>query len=104
MVKFKVKWSIEARLDLIDILEFYLVRNGNPIYSKKLNADIERSTFQISKNPQIGLQTDIDSIRVLIQSDFQIIYEIIDDVVLVIMIWDFRRNPDDRKIGHRINH
>ena len=27
MVKYKVEWSIEARLDLIDILEFYLTIN-----------------------------------------------------------------------------
>jgi hypothetical protein len=26
MVKYKVEWSIEARLDLIDILQFYIIK------------------------------------------------------------------------------
>ncbi len=28
MAKFKIEWSIEARLDLLDILEFYINQNG----------------------------------------------------------------------------
>jgi hypothetical protein len=36
MAKYKVEWSIEARLDLIDILEFYIIRNKSTLYSKKL--------------------------------------------------------------------
>jgi hypothetical protein len=27
MVKFKINWSLEGRLDLINILEYYLNRN-----------------------------------------------------------------------------
>ena len=27
MAKYKIEWSIEARLDLIDILEYYIERN-----------------------------------------------------------------------------
>jgi toxin YoeB len=93
MVKYKIKWSIEARLDLIDILEFYLTRNGNTTYSRKLNLIIKRGTLQISKNPHIGIQTDFDSVRALITSDYQIIYEIIENVILIVMIWDCRRDP-----------
>jgi plasmid stabilization system protein ParE len=35
MVRFKVEWSLEARLDFIDILEFYIKRNGNLAYSRR---------------------------------------------------------------------
>jgi hypothetical protein len=35
MVKYKVEWSVEARLDLIDILEFYITRNKSALYSKR---------------------------------------------------------------------
>ena len=41
MVKYKIKWSIEARLDLIDILEYYIIRNKSALYSKKLNLKIK---------------------------------------------------------------
>ena len=102
MVKYKIKWSVQARLDLIEILEFYLERNGSATYSRKLNSIIKKGTLQISKNPHIGIQTDCDSVRALITVDYQIIYEIIDDLILIVMIWDCRRNPNDMRIGKRI--
>ena len=43
MVKFKIEWFVEARLDLIDILEFYINQNGTATYSIKLNSKINKS-------------------------------------------------------------
>ena len=77
MAKFKIEWSVQARLDMIDILKFYLERNGNAIYSRKLNAIIKTGASQILKNPYIGIKTDEDSVRSLITMDYKIIYEII---------------------------
>ncbi len=102
MAYYKIEWSIEARQDLISILEFYIQRNGNATYSKKLNSRINKSIKLLSKNPFIGTQSDFDSVRALITGDYQIIYEIFDRLILVIMIWDCRRNPDDKNIGNRI--
>ena len=47
MAKFKVEWSVEARLDLRDILEFYLKRNGTSLYSRKLNKLINEGILKI---------------------------------------------------------
>ena len=102
MVKYKVKWSVQARLDLIDILKFYLERNGNAVYSRKLNSIIKTGTSQILKNPYIGIQTDNKSVRSLITMDYQIVYEVIDNQILIVMVWDCRRNPDDKRIGRKI--
>lgn len=102
MVKYKIKWSVQARLDLIEILEFYLERNGNVSYSRKLNSIIKKSTSQISNNPHIGIQTDYDSVRAFVTLDYQIIYKIIDNVILIVMVWDCRKNPNDKRIGQRI--
>ena len=102
MVKYKIKWSVEARLDLIDILKFYLERNGNASYSRKLNSIIKNGVAQISKNPYIGVQTDNEAVRAIITMDYQIIYEITDNMILIVMVWDCRRNPDDKRIGQRI--
>lgn len=98
MVKYKIEWSIEARLDLLDILEFYFERNGNANYSRKLNSKINKSLKAVTKNPLIGLKTDIDSVRAIVTGDYQLIYEIINDTLLIVMVWDCRRNPDDRII------
>ncbi len=102
MVKYKIIWSVQARLDLIDILKFYIERNGNVFYSRKLNLIIKKSATQISNNPSIGVQTDNDSVRAIITLDYQIIYEIFDNQILILMVWDCRRNPYDKRLGQRI--
>jgi plasmid stabilization system protein ParE len=102
MVKRKIEWLIEAKLDLKDILDFYIKRNGSVIYSKKLNAKFNKSIRLISKNPFIGTQSDFNKVRLLITDDYQIVYEIFDQFILIIMIWDCRRNPEDKRIGQRI--
>jgi plasmid stabilization system protein ParE len=102
MVKYKIVWSIEARLDLIDILDFYIKRNKSNIYSIKLNAKINKSIKLLSKNPFLGLPTDFDSVRAIITGDYQIIYEVFDQIILIVMIWDCRRNPEDKVIDQRI--
>lgn len=101
MVRFKVEWSIEARLDLLDILEFYYQRNGNVNYSRKLNSKIHKSIKLVTKNPLLGLQTDIESVRAIVTGDYEIIYEIIDNTLLIVMVWDCRRNPADKIITHQ---
>lgn len=101
MARYKVKWSIEARVDLLDILDFYYRRNGNANYSRKLNSKIKKSIALIAKNPSIGLQTDIDSVRALVEGDYQIIYEIIEATILIVMVWDCRRDPDNKIITSR---
>jgi len=104
MAKFKVEWSIEAKLELLDILDFYIKRNQSSVYSKKLNSKISKTTKLLSQNPSIGIKTEIESVRALIAGDYQIIYEIIDDVILIIMIWDCRRDPEDKIIDIRLKH
>jgi toxin YoeB len=101
MVRIKVEWSLEARLDLIDILEFYIKRNGNSIYSRKLNVLINKTIRLLVKNPFLGKQTDDPSIRAMITGDYQIIYELAEKSILIVMIWDCRRDPEEKIISIR---
>lgn len=102
MVKRKIEWLAEAKLDLRDILDFYIERNGSSLYSKKLNSRFANSIQLLEKNPFIGVKTDFDNVRILIKDDYQIIYEIFDSSILILIVWDCRRNPEDKKIGQRI--
>jgi len=102
MVKFKIDWSVEARLDLLDILKFYKNQIGTATYSIKLNSEINKSIKLIAKNPLIGILSDYDSVRAIIKGDYEIIYEIFEYSILIIMIWDCRRNPEDKIIDRRI--
>ncbi len=101
MADIKIEWSVEARSDLLDILDFYILRNGNANYSKKLFSGIYKSIKLIARNPLLGKQTDDPAIRALITGDYQIIYEIFDKLILIIMIWDCRRDPGDKIIDTR---
>lgn len=103
MAKRKIRWSKAAKNDLFGILEFYNERNGSTSYSFKLNKRINKSLHLVAKYPNLGIATDYVSIRALIAGDYQIIYEVFDQLILVIMIWDTRRNPEDMKLGRRIN-
>ena len=96
MAGIKVEWSVEAKLDLIDILDFYIKRNGNAVYSKKLNSKIKGSLTFLVKNPFLGKQTEDASVRVLITGDYQILYEVFDKLIFIIMIWDCRRAPEEK--------
>lgn len=102
MVKFKIAWSVEARLDLLDILDYYISRNKSNKYSIKLNAKIHKSIKLLSKNPFLGIPTDYDSVRTFVTGDYQIIYEMFDQFLLIIMIWDCRRDPEDKIVDQRI--
>ena len=82
MVRVKIEWTIEARLDLLDILEFYLQRNGNSTYSKKLYTRINDSVKLLAKNPFLGKQTEDTAIRALVTGDYQIIYEVFEKLIL----------------------
>lgn len=102
MAKFKIEWSIEAKADLFDILNFYLERNQSANYSKKLNIKINKSLKLLQKNPLMGLKSQVKSVRALITGDYQIIYEILDNTILIVMIWDCRRDPGDKVIDQRL--
>ena len=102
MAKYKIEWSVEARIDLLDILEYYIDRNKSALYSKKLNSKINKSLKLISKNPLIGFKSQIESVRALITGDYQIIYEITNNIILIVMIWDCRRDPEDKVLEQRI--
>jgi plasmid stabilization system protein ParE len=101
MAKYKVEWSIEARLDLLGILKFYFQRNGNANYSRKLNSQIHKSIKLASKSPLLGLQTEIESVSAIVTGDYQLIYEIIGNTLLIVMVWDCRRNPEDKILTPR---
>ncbi len=104
MAKFKIEWSVEARLDLLDILGFYIERNKSAAYSNKINTKIVRSIKLIGQNPFIGIKTEIDSARAIITGDYQIIYEIHEQLIVVVMIWDCRRDTQDKIVDLRVKN
>jgi plasmid stabilization system protein ParE len=95
MAQRKIIWSPKAKSDLFKILTFYYKRNGTKTYSKKLNSAIRLSIKKLMKHSDIGVQSDVQNVRNLIEENYNIFYEITQECIVIITIWDSRQNPDN---------
>lgn len=98
MEKRKIIWSQRATIKLFGILDFYANRNKRKTYSSKLYKRFIKELGQLHKHPNLGKATDFDSIRGLIVEEFILLYEIMEDRIVVHTIWDCRQNPEDLRI------
>lgn len=89
-------------MDLIDILEFYIKRNLSNTYSIKLNSKINKDVKALIKNPFLGKPTEYESVRCLVTANHEVIYEVIEQDILIVMIWDCHRNPEEKMIDKRL--
>jgi plasmid stabilization system protein ParE len=49
----------------------------------------------ISKHPLIGIQSDVENTRALVDGDYTFFYQISEENIRIITIWDSRQNPDN---------
>lgn len=101
MVKRKIIWSPRAKSALFGILDYYFKRNGSKIYSNKLNASLRSSIRLLENHPELGVKADIKNVRVLIHGDYAIFYEIREDIVELLTIWDSRQDPKKLDIKNK---
>ena len=95
MAKLKIIWSHRAEIKLFKILEFYSERKKSSSYSKKLYQRLNKELKILLKQPDIGLKTEVESIRGLIIDDYILFYELVNEVIVIHTISDCRQNPDD---------
>jgi len=95
MAKKRIAWTKEARADFRATLEFYNDRNGSSTYSRKLAEQVFKAIEKLQDNNHLGIRTSDPEVRVLIKGAFSIFYELKEDMILVLIIWDSRRNPDE---------
>jgi len=98
MAKRKIIWSHRARIKLLMILEFYSERNKSKTYSKKLYAKFNKELLLLLKQPEIGIKTELETVRGLIVEEFILFYEVTAEMIIVHTLWDSRQNPTDLKI------
>ena len=103
MARFKIVWTLSAELNLMDILEYYNKRNQSTKFSKKLLNRLQKTVKSLSKNPLLGLTSNIDSVRIIIHKDYQIVYEIKEVCILILVVWDSRQNPDNFRWKNNIS-
>ena len=95
MAKRKIVWSSKAKIDLFQILEYFYIRNGSKTYSVKLNTKIRSAIRLLSNHPFLGLQSDVENVRTLVEGDNAIFYQVEKERIRIITIWDCRQNPDN---------
>jgi len=80
------------------ILEFYTERNKSKTYSKKLYTKFNTELSLLLTQPEIGIKTELDSVRGLIVEEFILFYEVTNEMIIVHALWDSRQNPVDLRI------
>ena len=98
MAKLNVIWSNRAKIKRFEILSFYNVRNKSKEFSKKLNQRNNREIKLLSKSPNIGIRTDIENVRGLIIDNIILYYEVVQNTIIILFLWDSWQNPKDLKI------
>jgi len=94
MAQRKIVWTQNAELQLQQILLFFIERNKSGLYSQKLYQKFKVELLNAAKKPEIGIQTKLKQIRGLIVLDYILFYEIFEDKLMVLKVWDCRQNPN----------
>jgi len=90
----KIIWTIRAKEELFEILEYWNERNGSATYSLKLNKLISNTLLKLIKRPLLGRPTDIENVRVKLVNRYFVYYEIIDADLYMLSIRHEKRNPE----------
>ena len=98
MAKREIIWSKVSEIQLQEVLEYFTNRNKSGQFSRKLYNKFKTELKTVAKNPKLGIKTKIDQIRGLIIEDYIIFYEIFDDKIVILKVWDCNQNPDKLNI------
>ena len=91
---FKIIWQPSAKNQLANTLEYFSIRNGNTIYSKKLLKSVKEATLNLSRFSSLGKPTENEIVRELIHLDYSIFYVIDTYKIDIVLFWDNRRSPE----------
>lgn len=89
----QIVWVQKAQEDRKQILAYWFNRNKSKTHSKKLDQYIRVTLNLIGKYPLIGKKTDLQDVRIKTIAAYLLIYQITETRIVVLRIWDSRRNP-----------
>jgi plasmid stabilization system protein ParE len=98
MAEKEIIWSKLAKLQLANVLEFYVQRNGNSNYSLKILSEVENLLVTLSKAELIGRLSSNKFTRVISMKVYLIYYEINGNRIEIVSFWDNRQDIENRKI------
>ena len=93
----RVVWSKGAQDDFLATLGYYAERNGSKTYSEKLAGQIQEAIERLREHPLLGRPTNDEKVRILRQGNYQIYYELKNEDIVILVVWDMKRNPEELK-------
>lgn len=95
---FQIVWTEKANIERQHILQFWVDHNKSKTFSLKLNKLFISAIRDIAKKPNIGRKTEFENVRVKIVREYLIFYEVIKKDLVILSIWDGRRDKKSFKI------
>ena len=92
----KIVWSKRASLELKQILEFQIQRNGSTTYSVRILNEVDFLLETLSKNELIGRLTSNKYTRVIPMKDYLIFYEVNQNIIEIVSFWDNKQGIKER--------
>jgi len=96
MAKKGIIWSLRAKQELKNILDYYNTRNGSIKYSLKLVDEIDDLLNTLSQSEFIGRLTTNKKTRVIVMKVYLIFYEINGNRIEILSFWDNRQDENKR--------
>ena len=94
----KIVWTEKANIERLRILQFWIDNNKSRVFSLKLDKLFISAIRDLSKKPTIGRKTEFENVRVKIVREYLIFYEIIRQDLVILSVWDGRRDKKTLKI------
>lgn len=93
-----IVWTQKANQERKDILAYWIKRNQSKTYSIKLNKLIKETVQLAAQYPTTGRKTTMKNVRVKVIRDYLLFYEINSTTLIVLTLWDSRRDEKTLKI------
>lgn len=89
----EIKWSESSQNQLVDILQYWELRNGTKAYSLRLSDFIQEALSLISRFLKLGRATSKSTIRCKIVHTYLLYYSWTESTIFVVALCDMRRSP-----------
>jgi plasmid stabilization system protein ParE len=91
----RVVWTLTARNQRREILEYWIKRNGNKRYSRRISATIRKIIKYLVEFNYLGKPTNFGTTELLRLDILAFFYKVQTEIIIITSIWDNRRDPDD---------
>ena len=94
MGKKKIVWTRKATLQLFSVMDYYADRNKSDVYSLKLESEIKSKLANLDFSVALPKKTSLENVYYFTHKHISILFSIDKNSIVVLMVWDDRRNPD----------